>query len=236
MGAYARCKVFLWMNFATFGWSCKLLSRRDYKAHCRIGATTDTCNARPKQKATLADCIVIMSGRPATCWNPETIGRGRLAHFRRKSYEHPANKLVAGFIGSPAKNFSKWHWRWPFRPAKQVYVSPVVPEGNLRRQEKGLLAIVDFWSSEDINMETSLSWRPSPWAGFNCEDFVSLSCLERSSPYCAAGAVCLLSSQSWCTLWSYKRSINPLRPKNKHYFDAKEIETTFFYTYWFYYK
>ncbi|KXT78034.1 ABC transporter ATP-binding protein [Streptococcus sp. DD13] len=70
----------------------------------RIGATTIYVTHDQTEAMTLADRIVIMSSTK----NPDgsgTIGRIEQIGTPQELYNEPANKFVAGFIGSPAMNF-----------------------------------------------------------------------------------------------------------------------------------
>ena len=74
------------------------------KIHRRIGATTIYVSHDQTEAMTLADRIVIMSATP----NPDktgSIGRIEQIGTPQELYNEPANKFVAGFIGSPAMNF-----------------------------------------------------------------------------------------------------------------------------------
>ena len=74
------------------------------KIHQRIRATTIYVTHDQTEAMTLADRIVIMSATK----NPEgtgTIGRIEQIGTPQELYNEPANKFVAGFIGSPAMNF-----------------------------------------------------------------------------------------------------------------------------------
>ncbi|MCE2142300.1 sugar ABC transporter ATP-binding protein, partial [Streptococcus thermophilus] len=53
---------------------------------------------------TLADRIVIMSSSPNSD-KTGTVGRVEQIGTPQELYNEPANKFVAGFIGSPAMNF-----------------------------------------------------------------------------------------------------------------------------------
>mgnify|MGYP002655555304 FL=1 len=75
------------------------------KIHRRIGATTIYVTHDQTEAMTLADRIVIMSATK----NPAgtgTIGRVEQIGTPQEVYKNPVNKFVAGFIGSPAMNFS----------------------------------------------------------------------------------------------------------------------------------
>lgn len=74
------------------------------KIHQRIGSTTIYVTHDQTEAMTLADRIVIMSATK----NPQgngTIGRIEQVGTPQELYNAPANKFVAGFIGSPAMNF-----------------------------------------------------------------------------------------------------------------------------------
>ena len=74
------------------------------KIHRRIGSTTIYVTHDQTEARTLADRIVIMSSTK----NPDgsgTIGRVEQIGTPQELYNRPANKFVAGFIGSPAMNF-----------------------------------------------------------------------------------------------------------------------------------
>lgn len=72
------------------------------KIHRRIGATTIYVTHDQTEAMTLADRIVIMS---ATKSADGTTGRIEQIGEPKELYNEPANKFVAGFIGSPAMNF-----------------------------------------------------------------------------------------------------------------------------------
>ncbi|GFH40349.1 ABC transporter ATP-binding protein [Lactococcus insecticola] len=72
------------------------------KIHRRIGATTIYVTHDQTEAMTLADRIVIMS---ATKNSDGTTGRIEQIGAPKELYNEPANKFVAGFIGSPAMNF-----------------------------------------------------------------------------------------------------------------------------------
>ena len=74
------------------------------KIHRRIGSTTIYVTHDQTEAMTLADRIVIMSSTK----NPDgsgTIGRVEQIGTPQELYNRPANKFVAGFIGSPGMNF-----------------------------------------------------------------------------------------------------------------------------------
>ncbi|MGT2960328.1 ABC transporter ATP-binding protein [Streptococcus caballi] len=74
------------------------------KIHHRIGATTIYVTHDQTEAMTLADRIVIMSSSKNSDGSG-TIGRVEQIGTPQELYNTPANKFVAGFIGSPAMNF-----------------------------------------------------------------------------------------------------------------------------------
>ncbi len=74
------------------------------KIHRRIGATTIYVTHDQTEAMTLADRIVIMSATKNAA-GTGTIGRIEQVGTPQELYNEPANKFVAGFIGSPVKNF-----------------------------------------------------------------------------------------------------------------------------------
>ena len=76
------------------------------KIHRRIGATTIYVTHDQTEAMTLADRIVIMSATKNEA-GTGTIGRIEQVGTPQELYNEPANKFVAGFIGSPAMNFFK---------------------------------------------------------------------------------------------------------------------------------
>ncbi|MFC3927700.1 ABC transporter ATP-binding protein [Streptococcus caprae] len=74
------------------------------KIHRRIGATTIYVTHDQTEAMTLADRIVIMSATKNAS-GTGTIGRVEQIGSPQELYNSPANKFVAGFIGSPAMNF-----------------------------------------------------------------------------------------------------------------------------------
>ncbi|MGT2923821.1 ABC transporter ATP-binding protein [Streptococcus caviae] len=74
------------------------------KIHRRIGATTIYVTHDQTEAMTLADRIVIMSSTKNEDGSG-TIGRVEQVGTPQELYNQPANKFVAGFIGSPAMNF-----------------------------------------------------------------------------------------------------------------------------------
>ncbi|MGT2866855.1 ABC transporter ATP-binding protein [Streptococcus fryi] len=78
------------------------------KIHRRIGATTIYVTHDQTEAMTLADRIVIMSATKNAS-GTGTIGRVEQIGSPQELYNSPANKFVAGFIGSPAMNFFNVH-------------------------------------------------------------------------------------------------------------------------------
>ena len=74
------------------------------KIHRRIGATTIYVTHDQTEAMTLADRIVIMSSSPNSD-KTGTVGRVEQIGTPQELYNEPANKFVAGFIGSPTMNF-----------------------------------------------------------------------------------------------------------------------------------
>ncbi|MBU8903194.1 ABC transporter ATP-binding protein [Lactococcus cremoris] len=74
------------------------------KIHRRIGATTIYVTHDQTEAMTLADRIVIMSSSPNSD-KTGTVGRVEQIGTPQELYNEPANKFVAGFIGSLAMNF-----------------------------------------------------------------------------------------------------------------------------------
>lgn len=74
------------------------------KIHRRIGATTIYVTHDQTEAMTLADRIVIMSSS-SNSDKIGTVGRVEQIGTPQELYNEPANKFVAGFIGSPAMNF-----------------------------------------------------------------------------------------------------------------------------------
>ncbi|MFC2400981.1 MAG: ABC transporter ATP-binding protein [Streptococcus sobrinus] len=74
------------------------------KLHRRIGATTIYVTHDQTEAMTLADRIVIMSATKNEA-GTGTVGKVEQIGTPQELYNKPANKFVAGFIGSPAMNF-----------------------------------------------------------------------------------------------------------------------------------
>ena len=108
------------------------------KIHRRIGATTIYVTHDQTEAMTLADRIVIMSATP----NPDktgSIGRIEQIGTPQELYNEPANKFVAGFIGSPAMNFFEVIVEKE-RLVNQDGLSLALPQGQEKiLEEKGYL-------------------------------------------------------------------------------------------------
>ncbi len=101
-----------------------------------IGATTIYVTHDQTEAMTLADRIVIMSSTK----NPDgsgTIGRTEQIGTPQELYKKPANKFVAGFIGSPAMNFFNVKFDGN-RLTNSEGLDIVIPEGQAKiLREKG---------------------------------------------------------------------------------------------------
>ena len=123
------------------------------KIHRRIGATTIYVTHDQTEAMTLADRIVIMSATK----NPAgtgTIGRVEQIGSPQEVYNHPVNKFVAGFIGSPAMNFITVTLEGNQIVANGLRLT--VPEGTLKvLREKGYdgKKLIFGIRPEDINTE-----------------------------------------------------------------------------------
>ncbi|MBO0451368.1 MULTISPECIES: ABC transporter ATP-binding protein [Enterococcus] len=114
------------------------------KIHQRIGATTVYVTHDQTEAMTLASRIVIMNdGKIQQVGTPQEL------------YNHPANKFVAGFIGSPAMNFFTVTFDGEQISNRQG-LDLKVPEGQAKLlKEKGYVGeeIVFGIRPEDINSE-----------------------------------------------------------------------------------
>ena len=125
------------------------------KIHRRIGATTIYVTHDQTEAMTLADRIVIMSATK----NPAgtgTIGRIEQIGSPQEVYNHPVNKFVAGFIGSPAMNFITVTLEGNQIVANGLRLT--VPEGTLKvLREKGYdgKKLIFGIRPEDINTEAA---------------------------------------------------------------------------------
>ncbi|EJN94259.1 ABC transporter ATP-binding protein [Streptococcus ratti] len=124
------------------------------KIHQRIGATTIYVTHDQTEAMTLADRIVIMSATP----NPDktgSIGRIEQIGTPQELYNEPANKFVAGFIGSPAMNFFEVTVE-KGRLVNQDGLSLALPQGQEKILEKqGYLGkkVIFGIRPEDISSE-----------------------------------------------------------------------------------
>ena len=125
------------------------------KIHRRIGATAIYVTHDQTEAMTLADRIVIMSATK----NPAgtgTIGRVEQIGSPQEVYNHPVNKFVAGFIGSPAMNFITVTLEGNHIVANGLRLT--VPEGTLKvLREKGYdgKKLIFGIRPEDINTEAA---------------------------------------------------------------------------------
>lgn len=107
------------------------------KIHKRIGATTIYVTHDQTEAMTLADRIVIMSATK----NPNgtgTIGRIEQIGTPQDLYNHPINRFVADFIGSPAMNFFNMKIDGNRMVTRDGSFSLEIPEGRLKTlREKG---------------------------------------------------------------------------------------------------
>ncbi|HEQ7933748.1 TPA: sn-glycerol-3-phosphate ABC transporter ATP-binding protein UgpC [Streptococcus pyogenes] len=103
------------------------------KIHRRIGSTTIYVTHDQTEAMTLADRIVIMS----TTKNPQgngTIGKIEQVGSPQELYSLPANKFVAGFIGSPAMNFFEVEVK-DGRIVSEDGLAIAIPEGQAKMLE-----------------------------------------------------------------------------------------------------
>ncbi|VGQ18784.1 Multiple sugar-binding transport ATP-binding protein msmK [Streptococcus pyogenes] len=103
------------------------------KIHRRIGSTTIYVTHDQTEAMTLADRIVIMSATK----NPQgngTIGKIEQVGSPQELYNLPANKFVAGFIGSPAMNFFEVEVK-DGRIVSEDGLAIAIPEGQAKMLE-----------------------------------------------------------------------------------------------------
>lgn len=103
------------------------------KIHRRIGSTTIYVTHGQTEAMTLADRIVIMSATK----NPQgngTIGKIEQVGSPQELYNLPANKFVAGFIGSPAMNFFEVEVK-DGRIVSEDGLDIAIPEGQAKMLE-----------------------------------------------------------------------------------------------------
>lgn len=160
------------------------------KIHRRIGSTTIYVTHDQTEAMTLADRIVIMSATK----NPQgngTIGKIEQVGSPQELYNLPANKFVAGFIGSPAMNFFEVEVK-DGRIVSEDGLAIAIPEGQAKMLEaagykgkKSLLVFVQKTFLVDkscmILIQVQLSqqkfWFLSYWALRRC----SMSSLDKLS-------------------------------------------------------
>ena len=199
------------------------------KIHRRIGATTIYVTHDQTEAMTLADRIVIMSATK----NPAgtgTIGRVEQIGTPQEVYKHPANKFVAGFIGSPAMNFFEVTLEDGRLVGPNREFSLQVPEGNLKRlREKGYEGnkLIFGIRPEDINMEPAFL-ETFPESVLTAKISVSELLGAESHLYCAVGGSEFVAKVDARDHMNTGSSIKLGFDLNKaHYFDA-ETENNIF--------
>ena len=199
------------------------------KIHRRIGATTIYVTHDQTEAMTLADRIVIMSATK----NPAgtgTIGRVEQIGTPQEVYKHPANKFVAGFIGSPAMNFFEVTLEDGrlVRPNRDFSLQ--VPEGNLKRlREKGYEGnkLIFGIRPEDINMEPAFL-ETFPESVLTAKISVSELLGAESHLYCAVGGSEFVAKVDARDHMNTGSSIKLGFDLNKaHYFDAETEDNIF---------
>jgi len=199
------------------------------KIHRRIGATTIYVTHDQTEAMTLADRIVIMSATK----NPAgtgTIGRVEQIGTPQEVYKHPANKFVAGFIGSPAMNFFEVTLEDGRLVGPNRDFSLQVPEGNLKGlREKGYEGnkLIFGIRPEDINMEPAFL-ETFPESVLTAKISVSELLGAESHLYCAVGGSEFVAKVDARDHMNTGSSIKLGFDLNKvHYFDA-EMEDNIF--------
>ena len=199
------------------------------KIHRRIGATTIYVTHDQTEAMTLADRIVIMSATK----NPAgtgTIGRVEQIGTPQEVYKHPANKFVAGFIGSPAMNFFEVKLEDGRLVGPNRDFSLQIPEGNLKRlREKGYEGnkLIFGIRPEDINMEPAFL-ETFPESVLTAKISVSELLGAESHLYCAVGGSEFVAKVDARDYMNTGSSIKLGFDLNKaHYFDA-ETENNIF--------
>ena len=199
------------------------------KIHRRIGATTIYVTHDQTEAMTLADRIVIMSATK----NPAgtgTIGRVEQIGTPQEVYKHPANKFVAGFIGSPAMNFFEVTLEDGCLVGPNRDFSLQVPEGNLKGlREKGYEGnkLIFGIRPEDINMEPAFL-ETFPESVLTAKISVSELLGAESHLYCAVGGSEFVAKVDARDHMNTGSSIKLGFDLNKaHYFDA-ETENNIF--------
>ena len=199
------------------------------KIHRRIGATTIYVTHDQTEAMTLADRIVIMSATK----NPAgtgTIGRVEQIGTPQEVYKHPANKFVAGFIGSPAMNSFEVTLEDGRLVGSNRDFSLQVPEGNLKRlREKGYEGnkLIFGIRPEDINMEPAFL-ETFPESVLTAKISVSELLGAESHLYCAVGGSEFVAKVDARDHMNTGSSIKLGFDLNKaHYFDAETEDNIF---------
>ncbi|WP_311154625.1 sn-glycerol-3-phosphate ABC transporter ATP-binding protein UgpC [uncultured Streptococcus sp.] len=199
------------------------------KIHRRIGATTIYVTHDQTEAMTLADRIVIMSATK----NPAgtgTIGRVEQIGTPQEVYKHPANKFVAGFIGSPAMNFFEVTLEDGRLVGPNRNFSLQVPEGNLKGlREKGYEGnkLIFGIRPEDINMEPAFL-ETFPESVLTAKISVSELLGAESHLYCAVGSSEFVAKVDARDHMNTGSSIKLGFDLNKaHYFDAETEDNIF---------
>ena len=199
------------------------------KIHRRIGATTIYVTHDQTEAMTLANRIVIMSATK----NPAgtgTIGRVEQIGTPQEVYKHPANKFVAGFIGSPAMNFFEVTLEDGRLVGPNRDFSLQVPEGNLKGlREKGYEGnkLIFGIRPEDINMEPAFL-ETFPESVLTAKISVSELLGAESHLYCAVGGSEFVAKVDARDHMNTGSSIKLGFDLNKaHYFDAETEDNIF---------
>ena len=199
------------------------------KIHRRIGATTIYVTHDQTEAMTLADRIVIMSATK----NPAgtgTIGRVEQIGTPQEVYKHPANKFVAGFIGSPAMNFFEVTLEDGRLVGPNRDFSLQVPEGNLKGlREKGYEGkkLIFGIRPEDINMEPAFL-DTFPESVLTAKISVSELLGAESHLYCTVGGSEFVAKVDARDYMNTGNSIKLGFDLNKaHYFNAETEDNIF---------
>ena len=199
------------------------------KIHRRIGATTIYVTHDQTEAMTLADRIVIMSATK----NPAgtgTIGRVEQIGSPQEVYNHPVNKFVAGFIGSPAMNFFEVTVEGDRLVGLNGDFSLKVPEGSLKGlKEKGYQGkkVILGIRPEDINMETAFL-ETFPESVLTAKISVSELLGAESHLYCAVGSSEFVAKVDARDHMNTGSSIKLGFDLNKaHYFDVETEDNIF---------
>ena len=199
------------------------------KIHRRIGATTIYVTHDQTEAMTLADRIVIMSATK----NPAgtgTIGRVEQIGTPQEVYKHPANKFVAGFIGSPAMNCFEVTVEGNRLVGLNGDFSLKVPEGSLKGlKEKGYQGkkVILGIRPEDINMEPAFL-ETFPESVLTAKISVSELLGAESHLYCAVGGSEFVAKVDARDYMNTGSSIKLGFDLNKaHYFDVETEDNIF---------